>query len=218
MTNEDLPDTLKKLKQYEGFVPGIGRLPSRLLADNYKEFVNVFYRDLDQILATIEENPEVRAKDGEDRLTIEIRNMLRILGYDASHDSKIGGHADLLVRKGEFIWLGEAKVHKQTYDYIWEGFQQLCTRYSIGSDNQSCGGLIIYIRIPNSTSVMERWKSHLEGKKLPEYKMLPCGLKSIAFFSTHSHERSGLPFEVRHIPVMLYFNPQDKSGRNRKNQ
>jgi hypothetical protein len=44
---------------------------------------------------SFQENPELRRNDGEDRLTIEIVNVLRGMGYNAGHETKIGGHTDL---------------------------------------------------------------------------------------------------------------------------
>ena len=179
------------------------------------DFIRIFYKDLDQVIYRIEENPELRQKDTEDRLTIDIVNQLRSLGYDAAHDSKIGGHADLAVRKSDFVWLGEAKIYTDN-NYLWEGFQQLTTRYSIGDSNQRNGGLLIYLREGDASSIMKKWQNYLLEKSLPDYSYRPCKMRSLAFISTHRHERSGQAFHVRHIPVMLHFAPKDKSGRRRK--
>jgi hypothetical protein len=173
------------------------------------------YKDLDKVIYQIQENPELRKNDKEDRLTIDIVNQLRILGYEASHDTKIGGHVDLTVRKSDFLWLGEAKVYRSN-NYLWEGFLQLTTRYSIGDCNQNNGGLLIYIKDEYASSIMESWQNYLLEKSLPNYSVRPCKMRSLAFISTHRHERSGQAFHVRHIPVILYFAPKDKSGRGRK--
>jgi len=109
------------------------------------DFIRVLYEDIDKVIAQIQENPELRQNDTEDRLTIDIVNQLHILGYNASHDTKIGGHVDITVRKNGFLWLGEAKIYRDN-TYLWEGFTQLTTRYSIGDSNQEHGGLLIYIR------------------------------------------------------------------------
>ena len=142
-------------------------------------------------------------------------NQLRCLGYDAEHDSEIGGHVDIVVRGSDFVWLGEAKIYRGN-NYLWEGFQQLVTRYSIGDSNQENGGLLIYIRDGNASSIMENWQNYLLEKSLPNYSFRPCKMRSLAFISTHKHERSGQAFHVRHMPVMLQFSPKDKSGRRRE--
>jgi hypothetical protein len=210
--------TLSQLRELEGDVPGLGSFPSRLLADNYDDFIEVLYKDIDEIILLKEENPEFYQSDkSEDRLTVEIKNSLVHMGYDASHDEKVGGHADLVVRKKPYLWIGEAKIHSD-YEYLWQGFQQLTTRYSTGDCNQKDGGLLIYIFGKNAKSVMKKWQIHLADKNLEECSCVPCPKRSLAFFSSHVHDCSGEMFRVRHMPIALYFSPQDKSGLNRKNR
>lgn len=204
---------LRQLQELEEYIPALGGFPSRILADTYDDFVKVLYLSIDRIIHQIQENPGIRQNDTEDRLTIDIRDQLRCLGYDASHDSKIGGHADLSVRKKDFLWIGEAKIHG-SYNHLWEGFLQLITRYSTGDSNQKDGGILIYIRNKDATSVVQNWKDYLAAKSLLNYSCKPCELREISFFSTHKHERSGQIFQVRHMPVILYFCPQDRSGRS----
>jgi HEAT repeat protein len=178
-------------------------------------FISTLYEDIDKVIYQIQENPELRQNDKEDRLTIDIVNLLCSLGYDAAHESKIGGHADIVVKGSDFVWLGEAKIYRDN-NYLWEGFQQLTTRYSIGDCNQTNGGLLIYIREEDASSILKKWQNYLLEKSLPNYSFRPCKMRSLAFISTHRHERSGQAFHVRHIPVMLHFAPKDKSGRRRK--
>jgi hypothetical protein len=206
---------LRQLRELQEHMPELAGFPSRVLANTYDEFVEIFYADIDRIISQIQENPELRHNDSEDRLTIEIKGLLCCLGYNASHDSKIGGHADLVVRKNNFIWIGEAKIHS-SYDYLWQGFQQLSTRYSIGDSNQRDGGILIYIRSKNTESILQKWRAHLLSKNLAGYACSPCQMRPISFFSVHTHERSGREFKVRHMPVILHFDPKDKSGRARK--
>jgi hypothetical protein len=207
---------LRQLQDLEKRIPELAGFPSRVLAETYDEFVKVLYIDIDRIIYQLEENPELRQNDNEDRLTIDIENQLRCMGYNASHDSKVGGHTDISVRKGSFLWIGEAKIHKSSYDYLWEGFQQLSTRYSTGDSNQRDGGILIYIRCKDTTSILKRWQDYLRGKNLPDYSCEPCKIRSLSFFSTHKHERSGQAFQIRHMPVILHFDPKDKSGRTSK--
>jgi hypothetical protein len=213
MTNiEDF--SLKELQDLESHIPELSGFISRVLAKTYDEFIDVFYADIDTIINQIQKNPELRKNDSEDRLTIEIEGLLNTMGYDASHDEKVGGHADLLVKKKTFLWIGEAKIHK-SYSYLWQGFNQLTTRYSTGdSSYQKDGGIIIYIRCHRDTkSIMKRWEQELSKKGLEDYSSMECKKRSLSFFSTHKHQRSGEAFRVRHMPVMLYFQPQDRGNR-----
>jgi hypothetical protein len=210
--NDDIELSLRYLQGFEDLMPALANFPSRLLAITYDDFIKILYEDIDTIIFQLQENPELLQHDTEDRMTISIVNGLRCMGYIASHESKIGGHADLSVKKDKFTWIGEAKIH-HNYDYLWEGFQQLTTRYSIGDSNQRDGGLLIYIRGKDANQVIQRWQEHLVSKQLPAYSTFQCTMRDASFFSIHKHERSGCEFQVRHMPVMLYFKPKDKSGR-----
>jgi cell pole-organizing protein PopZ len=125
------------------------------------DLIRNLYKDIDKVISQIQENPGVRQQDNEDRLTIEIVDQLRSLGHEASHDTKIGGHADIVVRKNDFLWLGEAKIYQHNNN-LWEGFLQLLTRYSTGDFNQENGGLLIYIRgQKDASSIMQKGSSLL---------------------------------------------------------
>lgn len=191
-------------------IPGLTRLIRRQTASNYSQFVDALYLDMDEIIAIIQENPELRKDDEENRLTIDIVNMLRTMGYQASHDMKIGGHTDISVRgKNNYLWIGEAKIHG-AYDELLDGFKQLCTRYSTGDTRQNCGGMIIYIRNIKAAAVVTEWRSRLSEEKLENYTAQECpALADMAFYSSHIHERSGMPFHVRHVGVILRFDPKD---------
>ncbi|MBD2464476.1 HEAT repeat domain-containing protein [Oscillatoria sp. FACHB-1407] len=189
----------------------------RELESEEGSFIKKIYQDIDRAIYQIQDNRELRQKDSEDRLTIDIVGQLLSLNYEAAHDTKIGGHVDLVVKKDDFKWLGEAKIYRDN-TCLWEGFQQLVTRYSTGDSNQNHGGLIIYIFQENAKSIMDNWQIYLMSKELPDYVCKPCEMRDLAFTSSHRHESSGKPFYVRHMPVILHFAPKDKSGRRRKNR
>ncbi|WP_375466917.1 hypothetical protein [uncultured Nostoc sp.] len=65
-------------------------------------------------------------------------------------------------------------------------------------------------RQANARSVMDRWNEYLLNKGLQNYISKVCPKRNLAFFSTHTHERSGESFRVRHIGISFYFKPQDK--------
>jgi len=210
--------TIAQLRAMSSVIPGVGIFFDRLLANTYEDFVNVLYRDIDSVLNGFQENPELLKEDGEDRLTSEIKRGLKLLGYIATHDEKIGGHSDLVVRgkKDNFLWIGEAKIHSG-YDYLYQGFQQLTTRYATGDVNQDCGGMLIYIRNNDAASVIAAWRAHLAGKTLEGYSESNCAERpNFVFYSTHKHERAGTPFKVKHIGVILGFDPKDRRPAKRK--
>ncbi|WLH14485.1 hypothetical protein PSH58_09305 [Pseudomonas hefeiensis] len=210
--------TIAQLRAMGPIIPGVELFFNRLLANTYEDFVKVFYKDLDAVLGGFQENPELLKKDGEDRLNTEIKRALRLLGYIATHDEKIGGHSDLVVRgkKDNFLWIGEAKIHAG-YDYLYKGFQQLTTRYSTGDVNQDCGGMLIYIKNNDAASVMAAWRAHLASQALEGYIEAACNERpNFVFYSVHKHDRSGTPFKVKHIGVILGFDPKDKRAAKPK--
>ena len=209
MSDKDISFNLRTIKAWGEVIPEFGDFYHRYNPENYDEFIENLYIDIDKIIKLIEEDPEVRKDDGEDRLTVEIRGMLLSRGYMASHDEKIGGHADLVVRKKDYVWIGEAKKH-DGYDWLWKGFKQLTTRYTTGDTNQNNGGLLIYVFGKDANRVMIRWQEFLTTQSLSDYSWEPCKKRELAFFSKHTHDKSGLSFRVRHMPILLYFSPQDR--------
>ncbi len=202
--------SLSELKKYEKYVPGLGNFPSRFCTTDYDDFVGVLYKDIDTIVAEMEENPEHYMKDSEDRLTIQIKISLRLMGYEANHDAKIGGHTDLSVKKPSqnWLWIGEAKLYGGP-KYLMTGFKQLTTRYSPGNYNNNQGGMLIYIQKKDAKMLMDKWGKMLvsEGDISESFA---CGVNPLSFYSKHKHQRTGLDFTVRHIPFVLYFDPRDR--------
>ena len=104
-----------------------------MFVESYAAFVNCIHRAIDRVLRLMAENPELRKDRGEDELTIEVVSMLRMIDIDATHETKTGGHVDILVRgPNDYAWLAEAKKHRGDYGWIFQGFQQLNTRYTTG--------------------------------------------------------------------------------------
>lgn len=211
--HEELKLSLETLKSFSDDVPGLGNFANRALASDYESFVSVLYDDIDNIVSEMEQNPELHKNDCEDRLTIDIKKQLRAMNYDASHDTKIGGHVDLIVKKQpkDWLWLGEAKIYN-SYSWLRKGFRQLSTRYSPGTENANQGGMLIYIFKANANNIMGNWKKALlkAGLRISiNIQTFPCTKNALSFYSTHPHQRTGQTYTVRHIPIILHFDPQD---------
>lgn len=213
MTDLAIQDfTVAQLRALAPVIPGVGPFFDRLLARDYEDFLRVLYQDIDSIIGGFQENPELLRNDGEDRITSELKRSLRLLGYAATHDEKIGGHSDLVVRGKvqNYLWIGEAKIHG-AYDYLYQGFQQLTTRYTTGDVNQNCGGMLIYIKSNNAAEVVSKWRAHLKDKALDGYSDSNCVERpEHVFYSAHKHERAGSVFTVKHIGIILGFDPKDR--------
>lgn len=203
--------SLEELRDFGQIRPEWALFADRLLVGSYEDFVRVLYIDIDQCLAKIEEDPDVRSEDGEDRLTAELIGMLCSRMYDASHDEKIGGHSDIVVRHSAgYLWVGEAKIHSD-YAYLEKGFNQLTTRYSPGTPNADQGALIAYVRVADCAGVLSTWRERLQKLGLREYSEEECSARdNLAFYTTHKHEGSGRTMRVRHIAVKQYFSPKDR--------
>jgi hypothetical protein len=180
------------------------------LYDSYENFVGLVNRSLDHIIQRMSQNPELRQGLTEDQLTIEIVNGLHYMGFLARHETKVGGHCDIVVEgDNDYLWLGEAKVFKGKYSWLLKGFRQLNTRYATANPGQDAGGLIIYSFKPRIDRVISTW-----GKRLAEIcgdiSVTACPRNPPAVLSKHTHHRTGRLFTTRHLPVSLYWNPQDR--------
>jgi hypothetical protein len=205
--------SLADFKNLRELRPDCARFADFILVQTYEEFVNILYQNIDECIRLMEGGRNLRKNDGEDRLTEDFRMFLRAKGYQARHDENINGHSDLVVSQKDkpYLWLGEAKIHDGGYTYLRQGFDQLTTRYSLGTEDAFHGGLLIYIRQPKAAKIIATWKKRLAAFKLDDYSESECAMKpNLAFFSTHCHESSGLPFTVRHMAIVLHHNPQDK--------
>jgi len=180
-----------------------------LVVENYEKWVELIHRAIDLALRRMSENPELYSKRSEDELTIEIINQLRASSFAADHESKIGGHVDIRVRGArDSLWLGEAKIHKDDYAWLYKGFEQLDSRYSTGNERQNAGGIIIYCRQERVDRIMSRWKDHLSEQR-SDISFEKCSENALAFRSAHPHHRTGIHLSIRHVPLSLYFDPRD---------
>jgi hypothetical protein len=196
---------------------GFALMARRSTVNSYNDFVDLLYDDIDRIFAQMARSAKIMQGDSEDRITTELISNLRSLSYIAKHDAMAGGHVDVDVELNGFTWLGEAKFDNGAA-YLEQGFLQLTTRYTSGDSNHDCGGLLVYIKQPNALSVMTKWRELLSGSKyVTEIKIEDCHKNRLAFRSEHTHRTTGLPYRVRHIPLLLHFDPQDKSGLSKKN-
>lgn len=198
--------------------PGGNRVIERCLAKTYTDFVNILKHDIDEIVMQMERNRQRFQNSSEDEMTFHISSMLNQLGYTATNGSQYGGSVDLTVQmvlKG-WLWTAEAKIFT-ALDKVNEGFLQLTTRYSPGSLEEAKAGMLIYILTKNAVDKMKTWKSHLENSGNSSLITESCTSRpNLAFYSTQTHDSSGLPLTIRHIGVALYFKPIDASGRTAK--
>lgn len=183
-----------------------------MYASDHATRLSCVNRALDYAITRMVEGRQYMKELSEDELTIQLVNALNFMGIEASHDTAVGGHCDVVVRmKGGFLWLGEAKIHND-YEYLFGGFQQLNTRYSTGLSGQDVGGIIIYNFGQRIDKVMAAWGALLL-ERVSDVVITQCAINKLAFESVHLHDGTGLPLRIRHVPVPLYFKPQDNVTR-----
>ncbi|QNP49343.1 hypothetical protein [Diaphorobacter aerolatus] len=183
-----------------------------MLADggNYEEFIEQLYADIDESIYELQASRELRQNDTEDRISLDILVGLKRSGYNATHDSKTGGHVDLAVRIGSHSWIGEAKKDGN----FKEGFLQLTSRYVQASGNYSHdqGGLLFYmVKRADALGVLNIWRRQLMNDG---HSCIDCNTNKLAFYSKHKLEGSGTDFKIRSMVISLYHQPLDKSARD----
>jgi hypothetical protein len=160
---------------------------------------------IDHIAQEFARTPKERQGRSEDGLTMDVVTSLRDMGFQASHDTTVGGHCDLVIEgRYNFLWLGEAKIHK-SYEWLLEGFNQLDSRYATASKHQDRGGIIIYCFGGRVDKIMAEWAARLK-KERPEVRVDHSDGERW-FTSSHIHGRTGRHYRVRHVPIALQWNP-----------
>jgi hypothetical protein len=180
-----------------------------MFANNHSERLAQVHAAINWISQEHSKTRQHRYERDEDALTVDIITELKALGFTASHDADYGGHSDIVIEeRDDFLWLGEAKIHS-SYDWLLKGFQQLDTRYATAMPGQDAGGMIIYCKGKRADQVMDRWSEILLEKR-PDVTFAPSENNQLVRNSSHTHERTGRQFNVRHVAISLYFDPQDK--------
>jgi hypothetical protein len=146
----------------------------------------------------------------EDEITLQICEMLQMAGFQAAHDTDIGGHCDIVVKgKNHFLWLAEAKKH-DSYDWLGKGFDQLSRRYSTGTMGQDHGEVLVYCYTKDAKAMLIKWREELQARHA-NLQTADCSTgNALVFHSTHKHLSSGLDFHVRHKAIALHWDPKDK--------
>lgn len=178
-----------------------------LAAKSHDERIGILEDLLDNCYRHITDNRHLNGSQSEDELSVQIVGMLEMAGLQASHDTQVGGHCDVLVRaKNGFQWIGEAKIHG-AYDWIDDGFLQLTKRYGLAEEGRDHGEIIIYHRGRNSAIVLTNWKTKLLSKR-PEVTQVEDRIDGALYFRTvHVCKASGCNFYTRHKIIPLYFAP-----------
>lgn len=180
-------------------------------AATHEDRLRLVERAIDWISQELTKNRHLKTEHSEDELTIEIVGLLRAMGFEAAHDTQYGGHCDIIVESREdFLWIAEAKIDTSN-TWIFQGFNQLDTRYSTGLPGQDAGEMLIYCRRPRAADVISSWLEYLKEKR-SDISVSDAD-ETMSRRTQHIHEGTGKAFKVRHTPVTLYFQPRDKKSK-----
>lgn len=220
LPNVSLADYYDRVKQNP-----VNRNMVRLqYVQTYAEFIDIFYEVLDYAIAKLQENPQHHQEDSEDGLTVKLMNLLEMAGFAVTTGTTGGGNKDLTVRwlNPDWSWIGEAKKFNSLTD-VREGFLQLTTRYRNTNPLFARAGLLAYTLRPRAALLLKEWMdtapnvANETSVKLDNFRVEACKRRpGLAFNSFHTHVASGLECEIRHMAVVLYHLPEDKSGRAAK--
>lgn len=180
------------------------------LAQDHTARLDAVQKAVDFACNQLEQYKHRKQNLGEDAITLEICSMLNMLGFQAAHDTDVGGHCDIVIKGIDlFLWLAEAKEHSN-YSWLDKGFKQLSTRYSTGVLGQDHGEILIYCYTANAKQMIETWRAELENRNSDvATENSSCG-NPLVFDSTHKHASSGLNFYIRHKALALHWSPKDK--------
>ncbi|WP_298235665.1 hypothetical protein [uncultured Azohydromonas sp.] len=187
--------------------PLLARRLKRSTVSTYQDFISMLMEDMDRVCEKVQERRDQYYDKKEDLITSVIVIALDAMDYNATHDTKIGGHVDIVVRgkNPSFLWIGEAK-RDSSISWVSQGFVQLCDKYATGNKNQDHGGLLIYCQNKDAVGRLTEWEENLRAQNLPEYEKEACPLlPETAFISKHRLSTSGTKFKVRHISLNLNF-------------
>lgn len=180
-------------------------------AETYEDFAKLIDEVLVEGIHHMELNPQHQQNRREEALTDSLLQHVIALGLDASAETSVGGHCDVIIRHTpkRWLWLGESKIHSD-YNHLRGGMNQLLYRYGNANGCSSHGALIIFIYNKKATKVINEWK-----KKLIEYpdtdEIIPSQQRPAFCFSSHHKEteRTGLPFTIKHFGISLHYETND---------
>lgn len=170
-------------------------------------FIRRLYKELDEIIISVERGRKERCEDEENRLSSEIVNCLKSAGYHSENDPMQGGHVDFLVEPEQnrtLKWYGEAKIWHGP-KYLNDGITQLLSRYASG--RQGYLGFVVYFKTDDMVGKMSEWSSHLTKQADVLSIEDSTSTSKFSFCSTHKHS-TGSQIKIQHLAVNVHWNPK----------
>lgn len=175
----------------------------------YGDFVSAVETKLYQITKEMIRSSNYFQEQSEDQITFHIISHFKGWGFGARHDVMIGGHVDISIEYEDYLWLAEAKIHKD-YMNLQRGWEQLNSRYSTGMKDEDRGAFLIYNFNTDALNVTNEWRSRLK-EFYPDLNIAPYDEQDLDFRTVGKHVKSGRDYFVTHYNIPLHFDPKDRN-------
>lgn len=176
--------------------------------ESYESFLKTVHVCIDKAVVEAQRAAQYLFDSDEDHITTFIVSNLRGQGIDADHDSDSGGHVDIFIEDVDkkYSWAAEAKIDTD-WSWIEGGVGQLMDRYADGTIRRNQGGLLIYIKTDKGATRVAEWRARVKAKYSAKqgFTDADCPTRGdYAFFSECIFPKTGRPFKIRHVGVLLF--------------
>lgn len=180
----------------------------KLYPQSYESFLKTVHECVDKAVVEAQRAAQYLFDSSEDHITTFIVSNLRSQQLDADHDSDSGGHVDIFIEDVDkkYGWAAEAKIDTD-WSWIEGGVGQLMDRYADGTVGRDQGGLLIYIKTDNGATRVSDWRARVKAKYSAKQGFIDADCptrRGYAFFSECVFPKTGRPFRIRHVGVLLF--------------
>jgi hypothetical protein len=180
----------------------------KLYPQSYGSFLKTVHECVDRAVVEAQRAGQYLFNSSEDHITTFIVSNLRSQQLDADHDSDSGGHVDIFIEDADknYSWAAEAKIDTD-WSWIEGGVGQLMDRYADGTVGRDQGGLLIYIKTENGATRVADWRARVKAKYSVKRGFIDADCPTrvdYAFFSECVFPKTGKPFIIRHVGVLLF--------------
>ncbi|MBU6257472.1 MAG: hypothetical protein KGO01_03510 [Burkholderiales bacterium] len=175
---------------------------------SYESFLETVHACINKAVVEAQRAAQYLFGADEDHITTFIVSNLRGQGIDADHDCDSGGHVDIFIQDTDkqYSWAAEAKIDTD-WPWIEGGVGQLMDRYADGTVGRDQGGLLIYIKNENGATRIADWRARVIAKYSAKQGFVDADCPTrgaYAFFSECVFPKTGRPFRIRHVGVLLF--------------
>lgn len=205
------PDRLDSLLANHGGKADFLLKPDRYEFSSDEEAITVLIRALLDAISRLEGNSPNHQDSNEEALSDIICMQLEAAGFNASRGNFSGGETDILVKfraRPRLQWIAESKIHS-SITACRDGLKQLVSRYWTRQEKH--GAVLLFRKSSLQAKAVAQWRKDVPNSVRYVGPTEDFSERQNAFSSVHQHD-DGTLMTVLHLPIGLYFNPQDKPG------